>query len=80
MGVVDADDAVDAVDTMDTVEAAEPETASKVSAPIATLTAILQIDAGSRNAVRREETTMSAFDFSAGSQDMPKPIASPTDV
>jgi len=80
MGVVDAEDAVDVVDT---VEAVEPETATKVSAPIAKLTAILQMYAGSRNAPRREETTektTSTFASSAGSQVMSKSFASPTNV
>jgi hypothetical protein len=57
----------DAVDTVDTVEAVEPETATKVSAAIAKLTAILQMHAESGNALRREETTMSAFVSTAGS-------------
>jgi len=90
VGVVDAEDAEDAEDavhTADTVEAVEPETAMKVSAPIAKLTAILQMHAGSGNAPRREETmeetteeTTSAFASSAGSQDMSKSITSPTNV
>ena len=83
VGVVDvvvAADAEDAVDTVDTVEAVEPETATKVSAPIAKLTAILQMHAESGNALRREETTMSAFVSSAGFQDTSKSIASPTSV
>jgi hypothetical protein len=77
VGVVDAEDAVDVV------EAVEPETATKVSAPIAKLTAILQMHAGSGNAPRTEETTeetTSAFASSAGSQVMSKSIASPTNV
>ena len=73
-------DVVDAVDAVDMVEAVEPETATKVSAPIAKLTAILQMHAGSGNALRREETTMSAFASSAGSQVTSKSIASPTNV
>ena len=80
VGVVDAEDAVGAVDT---VEAVEPKTATKVSAPIAKLTAILQMHAGSRNTPRREETTeemTSAFASSAGSQAMSKSIASPTNA
>jgi hypothetical protein len=92
VGVVDTDDAVDAddtmdtvdmVDTVDTVEAVEPETATKVSAPIAKLTAIRQMHAGSGNAPRREETTeetMSAFASSVGSQVMSKSSAFPTNV
>jgi len=81
--VVDAEDVEDAVDTVDTVEAVEPETATKVSAPIAKLTAILQMHTESRNAPRREETTeetMTAFASSAGSQVMSKLNASPTNV
>jgi len=77
VGVVDAEDAVDAVDT---VEAVEPETVTKVNAPIAKLTAILQMHAESGNALRREETMMSAFASSAGSQDTSKSIASPTNI
>ena len=81
--VVDAADAEDAVDIVDTVEAVEPETATKVSAPIAKLSAILQMHAGSGNAPRREETTEEmtiAFVSSAGSQAMSKLIVSPTNV
>jgi hypothetical protein len=75
-------DVVDAVDAMDTVETVKPETARKVSAPIAKLTAILQMHAGSANTLRREETTetMSAFASSAGFQATSKSIASPTSV
>jgi len=79
--VVDTADAEDAVDIVDTVEAVEPETATKVSAPIAKLTAILRMHAGSRNAPSREETTeetTSALVSSAGSQATSKSIASPT--
>ena len=76
-GIVAEAKAVDAVD-----EAVEPETATKVSAPIAKLTAILQMHAGNANTLRREETTatISAFASSAGSQAMSKSIASPTSV
>jgi hypothetical protein len=83
VGVVDVEDAVDAEDTVDTVdteEDVEPETATKVSAHIAKLTAILQMHAESGNEFRREETPMSAFVSSAGSQDTSKSIASPTNV
>jgi hypothetical protein len=86
MGVVDVVDVAeteDAVDIVDTVEAVEPETATKVSAPVAKFTAILQMHAGSSNAPRREETmeeTTSAFVSSAGSQAMSKSIAFPTNV
>jgi hypothetical protein len=83
MGMVDVvvtADTEDPVDTVDTVEAVEPETATKVSAPSAKLTAILQMHAESGNALRREETTMSAFVSSAGFQDTSKSIASPTSV
>jgi len=83
VGVVDvvvAADAEDAVDTVDMVEAVEPETAMKVSAPIAKLKVILQMHAESGNVPRREETTMSAFISSAGSQDTSKSIASPTSI
>jgi hypothetical protein len=78
--VVDAEDVVDAVGT---VEAVEPETATKVSAPIAKLTAILQLHEGSGTAPRREEMTeetMNAFPSTAGSQVMSKSIASPINV
>jgi len=83
MAVVDmvvVPDAHDAVDTVDKVEAVEPETATKVSAPIAKLTAILQMHAESGTALRREETTMSAFVSSVGFQDTSKSIASPTSI
>jgi hypothetical protein len=80
VGVEDAVDTVDTVDMVDTVEAVEPVTARKVSAPIAKLTAIRQMHAESGNALRREETTMSAFVSSVGSQAMSKSIASPTNV
>ena len=73
-------DAVNTMDTVDTEEAVELETATKVSVPIAKLTAILQMHAESGNALRREETTMSAFVCSAGSQDMSKLIASPSNI
>jgi len=84
VGVVDMVDAVDAEDAVDivyTVEAVEPEPATKVSAPIAKLTAILQMHAGSRNAPRREETTeetTSTFVSSLGSQATSMSIGSPT--
>jgi hypothetical protein len=81
--MVDAADAEDAVDTVDTVEAVEPETATKVSAPIAKLTAFLQMHAGSGNVPRRKETTeemTTAFVSSVGSQTTSKSIASPTNV
>ena len=86
VGMVDAEDMVDVEDTVDTVdmvdkeEAVELETAMKVSAPIAKLTAILQMHAESGNVLRREQTPMSAFVSSAGSQDTSKSIASPTNV
>ena len=80
VSMVDMVVAADAEDAVDTVEAVEPETATKVSAPIAKLTAILRMHAESGNALRREETTMSAFVSSAGSQDTSKSIASPTNV
>jgi len=84
VGVVDVEDAVD---TVDSVEAVEPETATKVNAPIAKLTAILQMHAGSGNAPSRDETTeetmqetTSASASSAGSQDTSKSIAPSTNV
>jgi len=86
VGVVDlvnTADVEDAVNIVDTVEAVEPETATKVSAPIAKFTAILQMHAGSGNAPRREEITeetTSAFVSSAGSQATSKSIASATNV
>ena len=81
MDEVDAVDVVDAVNEMD--EAVEPETAKRVCAPIANLTDILQMHAGSGNALRREETTeemTSAFASSACSQGMSQLIASPTNI
>jgi hypothetical protein len=80
MGVVDVLVVADAEDGVDTMEAVEPETATTVSAPIAKMTAILQMQAESGNALRMEETTMSALVSSAGSQDTSKSIASPTNV
>jgi len=77
---VEAEDAEDAVDAVDAVEAVEAESATRVSAPIAKLTAILQMHAESGNALRREETTMSTFACSAGSQATWKSTASPTNV
>jgi len=46
----------------------ESETVTKVSAHIATLTAILQMHVESGNMLRREETTMRAVVSSAGTQ------------
>ena len=86
VGVVDMVDAVDmedTVDTVDTAEAVEPETVTKVSAPIAKLTAIRQMHSGIGSAPRREETTeetTSALASSAGSKEMSKSIESPTNV
>jgi bisphosphoglycerate-independent phosphoglycerate mutase (AlkP superfamily) len=74
---------VDAVGAVEAVEAVEAEIVTRVSAPIAKLTAILQMHAESGNALRREETaeeTTSAFATSAGSQVTSKSIASPTNV
>jgi hypothetical protein len=78
---------VHAVHELDMVEAVEPETATKVGAPIANLTAMLPMHTGSGNALRREKTTeetteetTNAFASSAGSQVMAKSIASPTNV
>jgi len=80
---VGAVDAVDAVGAVEAVEAVEAEIVTRVSAPIAKLTAILQMHAESGNAFRREETaeeTTSAFATSAGSQVTSKLIASPTNI
>jgi len=71
---------VDAVDAVGAVEGVEAEIATRVSAPIAKLTAILQMHAESENALRREETTMSASASSAGFQATSQAIASPTYV
>jgi len=67
-------DAVNAVNVVDAVNAVKAEIATamgnRVSAPIAKLTAILQMHAENRNTLRREETAeeaMSAFGTSAGS-------------
>ena len=80
--VVDAADAEDPVNTVDTVEAVEPETATKVSPPIAKFTDILQMHAGSANTLRREGATetMSVSASRAGSQATSKSIASPISV
>jgi len=75
VGVADAEDTEN---TVDTVEAVEPETATKVSAPIAKLTAILQMHAESGNVLSRKKTTMSAFVSTAGSHDTSKSIVSHT--
>jgi len=71
---------VEAMGVVDMKEAVEPETATKVIATIAKLTAILQMHAESRNALRREETTMSALVSSAGSHDTSKLIESLSNV
>jgi hypothetical protein len=89
--VVDTVDVVDVVDVVDAEKAVKAEIAmamgNRVSAPIAKLTAIPQMQAGNGNALRREETaeetakaTMSAFERSAGSQATIKSIASPTNM
>jgi hypothetical protein len=81
--MLDEADVEDAVDMVDTVDAVEPETATKVSALIAKLTAIQQMHAESGNVPRREETmneTMSALVSGVRSQDTSKSIASPTNV
>ena len=73
----------EAVGAVDAVEAVEVEIITRVSAPIAKLTAILQMHAESRNALRREETaeeTTSSFANSVGSQVTSKSIASPTNI
>ena len=77
---MDAVEAVDAVDAVDTVDMVDAEIAMKVSAPIAKLTARIQMHAESGNVLRREETTMSAFASSVGSHTMAKSIASPTNI
>jgi len=74
---------VEAVGAVETVEAVEAEIVTRVSAPIAKLTAIIQMHAESGKVLRREETaeeTTSAFATSAGSQVTSKSIASPTNV
>jgi hypothetical protein len=43
MGVADGVELLDAVDAVNTVETVDPETATNVSAPIAMLTAFLQM-------------------------------------
>jgi hypothetical protein len=53
---VGAVDMVDTVDAVEKVEAVERMTAMKVRAPIAKLTAIHEMHAGSGNALSREET------------------------
>jgi hypothetical protein len=78
VGAVDAVDAVEAVDAVNAVEAVEA--ATRVSAPIAKLTVILQMHAESENALRREETMMSAFASSVGFQATSMSIVSPTNV
>ena len=83
MAETKAECVVDAADAVDTEKAVEPETATRVSAPIAKLTAIPQMHAENGNVLRREETveeTTSAFAISAGSQATSKSIVSPTNV
>jgi hypothetical protein len=70
----------DVVDMVDTVEAAEPETTTKVSAPIGKLTAIRQMHAEIGNVLSREETTLSTFVSSVGSQATSKSIVPPSNV
>jgi len=80
VGVVNREDMVDMLDMVDTVEAVEPKTATKLSAPIAKMTAILQMHDESGNAHRREETILSASASTARCQDTLKSGASPTHV
>jgi hypothetical protein len=82
-----AEDAVDAVNAVDMEKAVKAETATdmgnSVSAPIAKLTAILQMHAEDGNALRRQETAeevMSTFTTSAGLQTISKSIVSPRNV
>ena len=72
--VMVAADAADSVGIVDTMEPVEPETGTKVSAAVAKLPAILQMHAERKNALRRKETTMSAFDSCVGSQHTSKSI------
>jgi UDP-N-acetylglucosamine:LPS N-acetylglucosamine transferase len=86
VGMVDKVDAVDTVDVMEAVKAVEAvevvdaAIATGVCAPIAQLIIILQIHAESDDKLRREETTISVFASSAGSQAMLKSITSPSNV
>jgi len=83
VSMVHTEDTVDAVyllNTADIVGVVERHTATKVSAHIANLTAIVQMDAESCNALRREETTMSAFASRTGYLDTSKSIESPTNI
>jgi hypothetical protein len=83
--------AVDAVDAVDAVKAVKAEIATemgnRLSAPIAKLTTIPQMQAENGNALWREETaevtaeeSMSTFATSAGSQATSKSIALPTNM
>jgi hypothetical protein len=67
---------------VNTVNMLDLETVTKVSALIAKLTAILQMDEEIANTRQREETMemMSTFASCAGSQATSKSIASPTHV
>jgi hypothetical protein len=76
--VVDSVDPVDTVNTVGTVDAVELETASKLYAPVPTLSVILQMHAECRNVLRREETVIGTFASSVASQDMAKSVTSPT--
>ena len=87
MAEAKAESTVYAVDALDAEKAVEAEIATdmgnRVSAPIAKLTAILQMHAENGNALRREETAeeaMSAFATSAGFQTISKSIVSPRNV
>jgi len=83
IGALDDLDAVETVEAVEAVEAVEDrnlDIATKVSALIAKLTAILQMHSESGEALRREETTMSTSAFCVGFQETSKSITSLTKV
>jgi hypothetical protein len=82
VGTQDREDAVAVAEVVEVVEIT-----TRVSAPIAKLTAIIQMHAESGNTLKREgpaeetaEETTSTFATSAGSQATSKSIASPTNI
>jgi len=60
--------AVDTVAAVDVVEQVEAEIATRVSTPIAKLTAMLQMHTERGNVLRMKETMISRFVSSAGCQ------------
>jgi len=81
MEVIDAVDIVDVVVMVDKPE--ELELAIRLSAPVAKLTAIIQIDAESGNTLRKEKTAEESMGINAASegfQPIPESTVSPTNI